>query len=303
MAFVTAAIGLAQAGVSVYQALEAKKSIQSAEKAAKKAAANALRQTEINPYEELSVPTAEYMEQREAAQRMAYASVQAGVEGDQRGGVATAGTALAVGLESEKDILASQERSLYNRDVAVAGQDAVNQIRREDIYTDMATGAQQAAADQAAAQAAAITGAATGLGIVGAEIDAGRALYKKDALARNLEKGLTGKDSEQFKAQMQGEIMRGLQGSNPATQMRMAKSLGFTDATELSSALASEESFAPFYESLSTSQLQNLGLEYLTGLSNKNYRQMNQGTFLTPQSAGVTGVGQEFVMPQQLIGL
>ena len=70
----------------------------------------------------------------------------------------------------------------------------------------------------------------------------------------------------------------------------MAKSLGFTDATELSSALASEESFAPFYESLGTSQLQSLGLEYLTGLSNKNYRQMNQGTFLTPQSAGVAGV-------------
>lgn len=294
MAFVTAAIGLAQAGVSVYQALEAKSRMEEAEVAAKKAAADALRQTEINPYEELSVPTAEFMQQREAVQRMVSAGVQAGVEGDQRGGVATAGTALAVGLESEKDILASQERSLYNRDAAVAGQDAVNQIRRENIYTDMATGAQQAAADQAAARAAAITGAATGLSTVGAEIDAGRALYKKDALSRNLEKGLTGKDSEQFKAQMQGEIMRGLQGSNPATQMRMAKSLGFTDATELSSALASEESFAPFYESLGTSQLQNLGLEYLTGLSNKNYRQMNRGTFLTPQSAGVAGVGSGY---------
>lgn len=294
MAFVTAAIGLAQAGVSVYQALEAKNRMEEAEVAAKKAADNALRQTEINPYEELSVPTAEYMEQREAVQRMVSAGVQAGVEGDQRGGVATAGTAVAAGLESEKDILASQERSLYQRDAAVAGQDAVNQIRREEIYTDMATGAQQAAADQAAARAAAITGAATGLSAVGAEIDAGRALYKKDALARNLEKGLTGKDSEQFKAQMQGEIMRGLQGSNPATQMRMAKSLGFTDATELSSALASEESFAPFYESLGTSQLQSLGLEYLTGLSNKNYRQMNRGTFLTPQSAGVAGVGSGY---------
>lgn len=294
MAFVTAAIGLAQAGVSVYQALEAKSRMEEAEVAAKKASANALRQTEINPYEELSVPTAEFMQQREAVQRMVSAGVQAGVEGDQRGGVATAGTALAVGLESEKDILASQERSLYQRDVAVAGQDAVNQIRREEIYTDMATGAQQAAADQAAARAAAITGAATGLSTVGAEIDAGRALYKKDALSRNLEKGLTGKDSEQFKAQMQGEIMRGLQGSNPATQMRMAKSLGFTDATELSSALASEESFAPFYESLGTSQLQSLGLEYLTGLSNKNYRQMNRGTFPTPQSAGVAGVGSGY---------
>lgn len=294
MAFVTAAIGLAQAGVSVYQALEAKSRMEEAEVAAKKAAADALRQTEINPYEELSVPTAEFMQQREAVQRMVSAGVQAGVEGDQRGAAATAGLGLAAGLQSEQDILASQERSLYNRDAAVAGQDAVNQIRRENIYTDMATGAQQAAADQAAARAAAITGAATGLSTVGAEIDAGRALYKKDALARNLEKGLTGKDSEQFKAQMQGEIMRGLQGSNPATQMRMAKSLGFTDATELSSALASEESFAPFYESLGTSQLQNLGLEYLTGLSNKNYRQMNRGTFLTPQSAGVAGVGSGY---------
>ena len=294
MAFVTAAIGLAQAGVSVYQALEAKSRMEEAEVAAKKAAADALRQTEINPYEELSVPTAEFMQQREAVQRMVSAGVQAGVEGDQRGAAATAGLGLAAGLQSEQDILASQERSLYNRDAAVAGQDAVNQIRREEIYTDMATGAQQAAADQAAARAAAITGAATGLSTVGAEIDAGRALYKKDALSRNLQKGLTGKDSEQFKAQMQGEIMRGLQGSNPATQMRMAKSLGFTDATELSSALASEESFAPFYESLGTSQLQSLGLEYLTGLSNKNYRQMNRGTFLTPQSAGVAGVGSGY---------
>ena len=294
MAFVTAAIGLAQAGVSVYQALEAKSRMEEAEVAAKKAAADALRQTEINPYEELSVPTAEFMQQREAVQRMVSAGVQTGVEGDQRGAAATAGLGLAAGLQSEQDILASQERSLYNRDAAVAGQDAVNQIRRENIYTDMATGAQQAAADQAAARAAAITGAATGLSTVGAEIDAGRALYKKDALSRNLQKGLTGKDSEQFKAQMQGEIMRGLQGSNPATQMRMAKSLGFTDATELSSALASEESFAPFYESLGTSQLQNLGLEYLTGLSNKNYRQMNRGTFLTPQSAGVAGVGSGY---------
>jgi len=285
MAFVTAAIGLAQAGVSVYQALEAKSRMEEAEVAAKKAADNAIRQTEINPYEELSVPTAEYMEQREAVQRMVSAGVQAGGEGDQRGAAATAATAVSAGLESEKDILASQERSLYQRGAAVAGQDAVNQIRREEIYTDMATGAQQSATDQAAARAAAITGAATGLSAVGAEIDAGRALYKKDALARNLEKGLTGKDSEQFKAQMQGEIMRGLQGSNPATQMRMAKSLGFTDATELTTALASEESFAPFYESLGTSQLQSLGLEYLTGLSNKNYRQMNQGKFLSDNAS------------------
>ena len=76
MAFVTAAIGLAQAGVSVYQALEAKSRMEEAEVAAKKASANALRQTEINPYEELSVPTAEYMQQREAAQRMVSAGVQ-----------------------------------------------------------------------------------------------------------------------------------------------------------------------------------------------------------------------------------
>ena len=262
MAFVTAAIGLAQAGVSVYQALEAKNRMEEAEVAAKKAADNAIRQTEINTYEELSVPTAEYMEQREAVQRMVSAGVQAGGEADQRGAAATAATAVSAGLESEKDILASQERSLYNRDAAVAGQDAVNQIRREEIYTDMATGAQEAAADQAAARAAAITGAATGLSAVGAEIDAGRALYKQSRGTKMIGKQLQGDGREQFLGQAT-PILEGQMRSMEAGQRAQFANKYGLDVATMEAALGEGGNFGSFFGglgNLTQQELLNQGL-------------------------------------------
>jgi hypothetical protein len=263
MPFVTAAITLAQAGVSVYQALEAKSRMEEAEVAAKKASANALRQTEINPYEKLSVPTAEYMEQREAAQRMVSAGVQAGVEGDQRGAAATAATAVSAGLESEKDILASQERSLYNRDVAVAGQDAVNQIRREEIYTDMATGAQESAADQAAARAAAITGAATGLSAVGAEIDAGRALYKQSRGTKMIGKQLQGDGREQFLGQAT-PILEGQMRSMEAGQRAQFANKYGLDVATMEAALGQGGDFGSFFGGLGNLTQQELLTQGLT---------------------------------------
>ena len=257
MAFVTAAIGLAQAGVSVYQALEANTRMKDAETAAKKAAANALRQTELNPYEELSVPTAEYMEQRESVQRMVASGVQAGVEGDQRGGAATAGVTLAAGLESEKKILASQEQSLYNRDVAVAGQDAVNQIRRETIYSDMASGAQQSAADQAAAKAAAITGAATGLSIVGAEIDAGRALYKQSRGTKMIGKQLQGDGREQFLGQATPILEDQMRSMAAPQRAQFANKYGLDVAT-MEAALGEDGDFGSFSRGLGNLTQQEL---------------------------------------------
>ena len=237
--------------------------MEEAEVAAKKAAANALRQTEINPYEKLSVPTAEYMEQREAAQRMVSAGVQAGVEGDQRGAAATAATAVSAGLESEKDILASQERSLYNRDVAVAGQDAVNQIRREEIYTDMATGAQESAADQAAARAAAITGAATGLSAVGAEIDAGRALYKQSRGTKMIGKQLQGDGREQFLGQAT-PILEGQMRSMEAGQRAQFANKYGLDVATMEAALGQGGDFGSFFGGLGNLTQQELLTQGLT---------------------------------------
>ena len=273
MAFVTAAIGLAQAGVSVYQALEAKSRMEEAEVAAKKAAANAIRQTEINPYEELSVPTAEYMEQREAVQRMVSAGVQAGGEGDQRGAAATAATAVSAGLESEKDILASQERSLYNRDSAVAGQDAVNQIRREEIYTDMATGAQQSAADQAAARAAAITGAATGLSAVGAEIDAGRALYKQSRGTKMIGKQLQGDGREQFLGQATPILEDQMRSMSAPQRAQFANKYGLDVAT-METALGQGGDFGGFFGGLGNLTQQELLTQ---GLTIDQLKAFNQG--------------------------
>ena len=301
MAFVTAAIGLAQAGVSVYQALEAKSRMEEAEVAAKKASANALRQTEINPYEELSVPTAEYMQQREAAQRIVSAGVQAGVEGDQRGAAATAGLGLAAGLQSEQDILASQERSLYNRDAAVAGQDAVNQIRRENIYTDMATGAQQAAADQAAARAAAITGAATGLSAVGAEIDAGRALYKQSRGTKMIGKQLQGDGREQFLGQATPILEDQMRSMAAPQRAQFANKYGLDVAT-METALGQDGDFGNFFGGLGNLTQQELLTQ---GITIDQLKAFNRGNSqagkiryfkngLTPQSAGVAGVGSGY---------
>ena len=273
MAFVTAAIGLAQAGVSVYQALEAKNRMEEAEVAAKKAADNALRQTEINPYEELSVPTAEYMEQREAANRLVASGVQAGVEGDQRGAAATAATAVAAGLESEKDILASQERSLYNRDAAVAGQDAVNQIRREEIYTDMATGAQEAAADQAAARAAAITGAATGLSAVGTEIDAGRALYKQSRGTKMIGKQLQGDGREQFLGQATPILEDQMRSMEAGQRAQFANKYGLDVAT-MEAALGQGGDFGSFFGGLGNLTQQELLTQ---GITIDQLKAFNQG--------------------------
>lgn len=294
--WITAAVQLAQAGVSIYQAMDAKDRIEDAATAAKRATKQALRLTEVNPYAELSVPGEAYRESRKNIHRGLAQGIEAGQTADPRGSAATAGQAMATALGQEQKIQEDQAGALYQREVLIAGQDVNNINARRDIRVAEAEGAQQAAADAQQAQADAITGAAQGLAAVGSTIDAGQALYKKDKLSRNLDKGLRGKDSAQLKGQMKGAIQEGLKNASPDEQMRMALSLGKTHKVDgadiinddFLAAISGGGDFDALYDSFDNTQFMTLGQNFLTG---RQARQMRKGKYQYPtqQSAGVGG--------------
>ena len=323
MAFVTAALQLASAGVSTYQAIDANRRIKDAQKAAQKATREAKRLTEINPMQELSVPTEAYMQARESQQRLMAQQVQAAQEADPRGAARNAGLAVGGSLALEDQLRSAQEMMQYRRDIAVKGQDVANIDARRGIAEAEASGAQQAAADSQEAMAEAITSGAEMLAGAGATIDAGRALYKQSRDAKMIGKELGGDQRSQFLAQAAPVLRKQMLGMSGGQREQFARQYGL-DLDTMQTALGGDQrDFADFLGSLGGLTQQELlsqgltntqiraakrykpesaSLDYGNAVQGSQYQGI-YGTFLTPQSAGLAGVGQEFVMPQQLIGL
>ena len=287
MAFVTAALQLASAGVSTYQAIEANRRIKDAQKAAQKATREAKRLTEINPMQELSVPTEAYMQARESQQRLMAQQVQAAQEADPRGAARSAGLAVGGSLALEDELRSAQERSLYNRDVAVAGQEVANIAARRGIAEAEAAGAQQAAADSQAARAAAITSGAEMLAGVGATIDAGQALYKQGRGSKMIGKELQGDMRNEFLGQASPILEQQMRSMSAGQREQFARQYGLDLAT-MEASLGDNGNFGDFLGSLGGLTQQELLSQGLTNSqirAAKNYK---------PEPTSI--------MPQQLIG-
>ncbi len=296
MAFVTAALQLASAGVSTYQAIEANRRIKDAQKAAQRATREAKRLTEINPMQELSVPTEAYMQARESQQRLMAQQVQAAQEADPRGAARSAGLAVGGSLALEDELRSAQERSLYNRDFAVAGQEVANIAARRGIAEAEAAGAQQAAADSQAARAAAITSGAEMLAGVGATIDAGQALYKQGKGSKMIGKELGGDQRSQFLGQASPILEQQMLGMSGGQREQFARQYGL-DLDTMQTALGGDQrNFADFLGSLGGLTQQELLSQVLTNdqiRAAKNYTSSNQ---LSPayQNATQSSQGSQY---------
>ncbi len=301
MAFVTAALQLASAGVSTYQAIEANRRIKDAQKAAQKATREAKRLTEINPMQELSVPTEAYMQARESQQRLMAQQVQAAQEADPRGAARSAGLAVGGSLALEDKLRSAQERSLYNRDVAVAGQEVANIAARRGIAEAEAAGAQQAAADSQAARAAAITSGAEMLAGVGATIDAGQALYKQGRGSKMIGKELQGDMRNEFLGQASPILEQQMRSMSAGQREQFARQYGLDLAT-MEASLGDNGNFGDFLGSLGGLTQQELLSQGLTNSQIRAAKKYNTSNQFSPayQSAGVTGVTGNATTPQIL---
>ena len=263
MAFVTAALQLASAGVSTYQAIEANRRIKDAQKAAQKATREAKRLTEINPMQELSVPTEAYMQARESQQRLMAQQVQAAQEADPRGAARSAGVAVGGSLALEDQLRSAQEMMQYRRDIAVKGQDVANIDARRGIAEAEASGSQQAAADSQEAMAEAITSGAEMLAGVGATIDAGQALYKQGRDAKMIGKELGGDQRSQFLAQTTPILQQQMAGMTAGQREQFARQYGL-DLDTMQTALGDGGNFGDFFGSLGGLTQQELLGQVLT---------------------------------------
>lgn len=292
MAFVTAALQLASAGVSTYQAIEANRRIKDAQKAAQKATREAKRLTEINPMQELSVPTEAYMQARESQQRLMAQQVQAAQEADPRGAARSAGLAVGGSLALEDQLRSAQEMSLYRRDIAVKGQDVANIAARRGIAEAEAAGAQQADADSQAARAAAITSGAEMLAGVGATIDAGQALYKQGRGSKMIGKELQGDMRNEFLGQAAPVLRNQMLGMSAGQREQFARQYGL-DLDTMQTALGGDQrNFADFLGSLGGLTQQELLSQGLTNSQIRAAKKYTPSNQVSPAYKNATQASQ-----------
>lgn len=260
MAFVTAATALASAGLSVYQAVNAQKMMQDAQRAGKEALVRARRTAEVNPYDEMSLPMQSQANAREAALR-ATAQLTAAAAESERGAARAAGVTDAGLRTLDEQLRAETEVGLFSLQEKQAAQDVANQTRLYNIEQDIAEGSAQAASDAATARGEALTQGMTSLGTAITEIDAARGLYKKGALGRQIERGMGG-DALGFAETVAPDVRAGIQGLDSDQQSALAAQLGI-DTTELSSMLGDEAKFTEKLTALPASQQRDLYTQFL----------------------------------------
>ena len=157
-AITSAVVGVVGAGVSigmsVSQANKAAADRAKAQRQAEKALAEARKETERMPMQELSLNLAAYEQSREAQQR-GIQQVMTQAELDPRQAAALGGMAMMAGIESERGIRASQAKEQFDLDKIKATERAEASEARKELALGEAEGAQAAAADAAARQRAA----------------------------------------------------------------------------------------------------------------------------------------------------
>ena len=155
------------AAISLSQASKQQKLIRQAELEAEAAMERARKIINTNYLEGLSLPMQSYELGRENLASAGAQALQAGVEGDQRGGAATAGRVQMAQQAGEQQISASQEQAMFDLQKQAAVEDARLQGVAANIELGGVLGAQQSATDATKAKQAAISQAAFQVGQVG----------------------------------------------------------------------------------------------------------------------------------------
>ena len=160
MAAATSIVMAAGAGISAInsfsQAKKQKEIANQAEKDAAKFMQEARGKLEVNYADELSLSLAPYERAREQNLVTSSAAMQAGVEGDERGGAATAGKVLQASQKLESDIMDKQIGAMQDLEKASVEEDMA--LRDAKVNLDLAEhqGAKQEEADARAARQKAI---------------------------------------------------------------------------------------------------------------------------------------------------
>lgn len=273
--WVTAATQLASAGMSVYQAVDARRKMQDAQRAAQDALVKARRTAEVNPYDEMSLPMQSQVNAREAALR-ATAQLTAAAAESERGAARAAGVTDAGLRQLDEQLRAETEVGLFNLQEKQAMQDVANQTRLFNIEEDIATGAQLAAAQADEQRAAALTQGLTSLGGAITDIDSMSRLYKRGALGRQIERGMA-IDPTKFGASVSEDIRSQLLDLDDKGIVSLASELG-VDATGLKSAIQNPAGgFSSYLTNLSQPLQQNIYSKFLT--PGGNVYQASRGNF------------------------
>ncbi len=168
MAWVTAAVGLAGAGLGIAQAVKQNKLEKSAKAAQQQASMRLKNLKELNPYQEIQTPTLGSKMAMDQISQSTSENVEAlrgvGAEGVLGGVASLAQNQRAANL----DVASNLEQNIFQRDMAEA-QAITNiedrRVRREaDVAQNEIIGAQTAAADARAAKNQAIISAVGGIG-------------------------------------------------------------------------------------------------------------------------------------------
>lgn len=158
------------AGMSYVQAAIQKKNMQEAEAASAKAIADARAKLEEAPFERLQVPTEAYQNalQNITAQSMQF--TEAAREAGARELAASVGRLGAAGLTATEREREAMAQNIFNRDVAVAKDEAIRLSKLAQLDETEARGAQLAAAQAQERMGYAL---ASGTKALGSAIDAG----------------------------------------------------------------------------------------------------------------------------------
>lgn len=139
-------------GMSVDQANKAAAERRKAQKAAEESIAEAIRETEIMPMQELALDLAAYEQAREAQNVAAATAIDAARQGEGRGLAAAVGRAQMANIQGQQAIRAQQGREMMELEKIKAEERAAASDARKNLALGEAEGAAAAAADAAARQ-------------------------------------------------------------------------------------------------------------------------------------------------------
>ena len=219
-AITSAVIGIGSAAVSFAQAANQKGIQRDAEKAAEDALKDARSKLNQNFYEGLDLNLTAYDQERDALAGVASAAIQAGQAGE-RGAGAMAGRVLQGVQQGEQDITNRQVGKMEQLEKLVAGEESRLRDAQANIDMNIATGAQEAAAEAAINSASALSGGVQGLGDASAGFLKASELYGEDTETRQANRAQRKNLGSYSKYQSQGGTLdrAGFEGIGGGTEV------------------------------------------------------------------------------------
>ena len=204
---IAAGVALAGMGMSAAQAIQANKEKKTAAKAATDAAQQIANIKELNPFNQVQVPTLGFELAQQGIDRSAMSALSATQGAGAEGVIGGVGNIMAATGQNELELAARANEAKYQRDVNEAeAQSGINQrqaARTEDLQYSKLTGAQKAQAQAQANKNAAISGMFESA-IAGADVLAGAqtGAYKMPKSTKDynnlLSKGYTDEEANQI---------------------------------------------------------------------------------------------------------